>query len=122
MNDVTLYLGSLESDRFARVRECRFVRPIVVGDQKPGVVVHVTPGVPGQDFGVGEDISSFVLTTRFEGADIRVLEKFPCFVFIALPRVALTPELERIATADLQVIAWGELYQTAADAAEHRFG
>lgn len=121
MNGVTLYLSSLESDRFTRVRECRFVRPIVVGDQKPGVVVHLTPGVPGQDLGAVEDISSFVLTTRFEGTDIRVLEEFPCFVFIALPGVALTPELERIAAVDLQVIAWGELYRTATDAEEHRF-
>ncbi|MEU4383697.1 hypothetical protein [Promicromonospora sp. NPDC023805] len=98
------------------------MRPIVVGDQKPGVVAHLTPGVPGQEFGVGEDISSFVLTTRFEGADIRKLEEFPCFVFIALPQVTLTPEMDRIAAVDLQVIAWGELYRTATDAEQHRFG
>lgn len=121
MDEVRLYLSSLESVRFAAVRECRFVRPIDVGDQRAGVVAHLAPGISGQEFGTGEDIESFVLTTRFEGADIRSIEEFPCFVFIALPRVPLTPELERIAVDDLQVIAWGELYRTAADAEEHRF-
>lgn len=34
LDEVTLYLSSLESVRFVPVRECRFLRPTVVGDQK----------------------------------------------------------------------------------------
>ncbi|MDQ0577185.1 hypothetical protein [Agromyces albus] len=86
------------------------------------MLVHLSPGVPGQEFGSGDDLTSVILTTRFEGADIGRIEEFPCFVFIALPRETWNPDTDRVTAEELQVIGWGELYRTASDAQEHRFG
>ena len=122
MDEVKLYLSSLESERFTPVRECRFVRPIVIGERKPAVVVDLSSGVPGDDFGLADDIATFVLTTRFEGVDIGAIEEFPCFVFIALPRLPLSLNVESVSADDLQIVAWGELYRTSKDAKGHRFG
>ncbi len=122
MTATTLYLSSLESERFELVRECQLLRFISIGADKPGALARLTPGVFGHDFGASEDLTEFVLTTRMEGADIRSIHEFPCFVFIALPRISWDSSSDRADPSDLEIIAWGELYRTASDAEEHRFG
>jgi hypothetical protein len=111
-----LYLSSLESERFEPVRTCLVVRRIVFDTGKDALVVLLEPGVPGVDFGRGDDVSTFVLTTRFEGASIAPIEEFPCFVFIALPKPGWTTDSDLVTSDDLEVVGWGELYRTAADA------
>lgn len=121
-HDSPLYLSSLESERFELVRECRLVRFLTFNTGKIGALVTLTPGISGQDFGTGEDLFSFVLTTRFEGTSISSIDEFPCFVFIALPRQEWDNSSGEITAQDLQVIGWGELYRTAEDATRHKFG
>ena len=120
MQQATYFLSSLDSERFAPVRECRFIRVVSVGD-KPAMFVSVTPGILGQDFGSPEMLGELILTTRFEGDDIRAISDFPCFVFIALQKGELTDGLSRIRAEDLEIVGWGELYRTAADATAHTF-
>lgn len=105
MADNTLYLSSLQSERWPPVRECRFVRPITVGADKPGMLVRLSPDVLGQDFGSGEDRTDLVLTTRFVGSDIRSIDEFPCFAFIALPHRSWPSDNDRAHAADL---GWGD--------------
>lgn len=101
---------------------CQFLRPITVGTQKLGMLVRLTPGVIGQEFGDGEGLTGFVLTTRFEGADIGSIQEFPCFVSIALPTGLWDASSDRVEASHLDIIGWGELYRTASDAEEHKFG
>jgi hypothetical protein len=116
-----LYLSSLESVRFEPVRECRIVELLTFDTGKVAVLATIKPGVAAQDFGTGEDISTVILTTRFEGASIIPIDKFPCFVFIAIPSAGRSMLSSPIRTDDLQIIGWGELYRSADDARHHKF-
>jgi hypothetical protein len=117
-----LYLSSLESVRFEPVRECEFVDLLTFDTGKVAAVAMLRPGVPGQDFGIGEDVEQVILATRHEDTSIDEIDEFPCFVFIAIPdggkRIPSTP----VRKDDLQIIGWGELYRSADDARDHKFG
>src|ERR1700733_8130648 len=114
-----LSLSSLESIRFEPVRECQIVGFLTFDSGKVAAVASVQPGVIGQEFGIGEDISTVYLTTRFEGASIDRIDEFPCFVFIAIPSGGKSTLSSPIRKDDLQVIGWGELYGSAEDARNH---
>jgi hypothetical protein len=117
-----LFLSSMESKIFAPVRECEFVEPLAFDTGKPAMVAHVTPAIIGQDFGFGEDIDNVILTARHAENPVDDIQAFPCFVFITIP----SGEMRRLSTPirsdDLRIIAWGELYRSADDARNHRFG
>ena len=117
-----LYLSSLDSARFEPVRVCQIVDIRKFGSGKDAVVATLDPGVPGQDFGSGEDIDTVILATRFEGASINPIDKFPCFVFIAIPAQGRPLPASPIRSDDLQIIGWGELYRSSEDATSHKFG
>jgi len=116
-----LYLSSLESIQFEPVRECRIVDFMTFDVGKVVAVASLRPGFPGQDFGIGEDIDTVYLTARFEGASIDRIDKFPYFVFIAIPSGRKVMLSSPIRKDDLQVIAWGELYRTFDDARYRKF-
>ena len=116
-----LYLSSLESSRFQRVRECRLLQYLTFDSGKVAAHVAVQPGVPGEDFHLAEDIKALVLATRFEGDSIDNIQKLPLFVFIAIPSKEKGIPSSPLRADDLQVIGWGELYRSADDAANHRF-
>lgn len=120
MNPATYYLSSLDSSRFAPVRECRFERLLLFDSGKTAVVARVSPIVVGQDFNRVADIDTVILTARHEGRSIDPISEFPCFVFVAIPsrhEILESP----IRSDDLEVIGWGELYRTQKDAELHSF-
>lgn len=117
-----LYLSSLESRRFESVRECRFTRVLEFDNGKPCALVSLIPGVVSQDFNVPGGIDQFVIATRHNGASLSPVDRFPCFIHIAIPREGCDDGAEKISPDSVQVIAWGELYRTAEDAAQHKFG
>ncbi len=115
------YLSSLDSARFEPIRQCRFERLLTFDSGKTAVEARLSPAVIGQDFNRQGDIEVVILTPRHEGASIDPVNEFPCFVFITIPReheVLQSP----IRSDDLEIIGWGELYRTRADAESHAFG
>lgn len=116
-----LYLSSLESSRFEPVRRCEPIHRLQFATGKDAILVKVEPPVVGQDFGSADDIDVLLVTPRTEGGQLFPISEFPLFVYICLPITDLTSSTN-VATDDVTVIAWGELYRTAEDAAEHRFG
>jgi hypothetical protein len=116
-----MYLSSLESVRFEPVRECRLVEFLTFDTGKVAARATVQPGVPGQDFGFAEDITTVVLAARFEGDSIDHIEKLPLFVFITIPSEGRGMPSSPLRADDLQIIGWGELYRSADDAAQHKF-
>ncbi|BCJ37005.1 hypothetical protein Athai_45080 [Actinocatenispora thailandica] len=121
MIDYTYYLSSLDSVRFEPVRECVFERMLVFDTGKEAVEARLSPTVIGQDFGHGSDLAKVILSARHEGVSIYSIEKFPCFVFIAIPRAGSHAPQSPIRADELQVIGWGELYRTKEDAKRHSF-
>lgn len=118
----TLYLSSLESVRFEPVRECVVTRGLIFDSGKAAIEVTVSPPVDGQDFNRSDGISSVILSARHEGASIDPVNEFPCFVFITLPRHGYERMESPLRSDDLEIIGWGELYRTRADAEQHSFG
>jgi hypothetical protein len=117
-----LYLSSLESYLFEPVRACLFVRLLRFDTGKPCALVRLSPAVPGASLGTTGDLDTFVLATRHEGATIEPIDEFPCFVHIGRPLIVLDDGIDVITAAQVEVLAWGELYRTADDAANHSFG
>ncbi len=122
VNTETYFLSSLESARFGVPRECVFVKRLRFQTGKECILARINPPVIGQDFGVADDIDLVLLSNRHEGEGPSPIKEFPCFVFIARPLSADVERRAEIAREDVQVIAWGELYRTKADAERHVFG
>lgn len=117
-----LFLSSLESTRFEPVRECTITRFLEFDTGKAAAVADINPVVIGQDFGLGgRDISTVILAARHAETSVDAIDKFPFFVFIAIPAKADMSLSTPIRQDDLQIIGWGELYRSADDAANHRF-
>lgn len=122
MTDIQrLYLSSLESTRFEPVRECSITRFLAFDTGKAAAVADIDPAVIGQDFGLGTDISTVILTARHAGTSVDAIDAFPFFVFIAIPAKTGISLATPIRDDDLQIIGWGELYRSADDAANHAF-
>jgi hypothetical protein len=115
------YLSSLESTRFAPVRECKIVEALAFDTGKSAVLGLINPGVIGQDFNRSADIDEVVLASRHEGVSIEEIAQFPCFVFIAIARDGYRLQSPTRAD-DLEIIGWGELYRSYHDAENHVFG
>jgi len=121
MKTGTFYLSSLDSIKFADVRECVFIRKLQFDSGKECALVKLTPPVIGQDFNLGYDVENFVLANRHEGDTLFPIKEFPCFVFVALPRVEDIESRSVISKDDVEVVAWGEIYRSRSDAEKHSF-
>lgn len=121
MTQQTLYLSSLESLRFEPVRECRLVEELTFDTGKEAAYALLDPPVLGQDFNKASDIRRVIIAPRHEGASIAPVDRFPCFVFIAVPREGLDVLQSPIRSDDLEIIGWGELYGSYDDAERHAF-
>ncbi|UJP40226.1 hypothetical protein [Cellulomonas palmilytica] len=115
------YLSSLDSARFEPVRECRVERRLTFDSGKVAVEARLSPTIVGQDFSRASDIDTVVLSCRHEDAEIDPVRKFPCFVFITIPRRDDYVLQSPIRSDDLDIIGWGELYGTREDAERHSF-
>lgn len=122
MMDKVYYLSSLESTTFKPVRLCRFGRLLTFDTGKFAVEATLSPGLVGQPYERTSDVNTVILAPRHEGVDLRDVNEFPCFVFIATSRMDLEAISSPIRSDDLTVIGWGELYRTELDAATHSFG
>lgn len=119
----TYYLSSLDSARFEPVRTCTVRTRVVLESGKPALVVDLEPHIQGQGLDRSGDISTVVLVARFEGSSVSPIDEFPCFVYITTSCTDSSGRLDTMASMQqLQVIGWGELYRTAVDARDHRFG
>ena len=121
MNEV-YYLSSMESTMFEKSRRCEFVRRVLVGNSKPGVIARLTPPIPG-DAGEDDTYSTVLITHRHAGYGLFPISSFPCFVFVGKPRLS-GEEIElrdSFEASEVDILAWGELYRSEEDARTHRF-
>ena len=117
----TYYLSSLDSYMLEQPRTCTFEKLLHLDTGKECVLATVDPAIDGERFGDGSDITQVILANRHEGDTLSTIVRFPCFVFVTR---LVTEGVENRATvtkADLEIIAWGELYRTRHDAEHHAF-
>lgn len=117
----TYYLNSLDSVRFAQVRECVVERHLAFENGKPALQVRIEPPIIGQEFNRSNNIDTLILAARHEGEPVSPIGKFPCFVHIAILQNVELDMGEYLNADELQVIAWGEIYRTYEDAENHIF-
>lgn len=114
------YLSSLDSVLFEPVRRCVAISHTVLSSGQDALVVQVEPPVCGQPFDSREDLITLLLVARFAGSSVRMIEGFPCFVYI-IRNVFEAGQAIDAAAATKNTIGWGELYRSADDALTHRF-
>jgi hypothetical protein len=115
------YLSSLDSYALEAVRACSFTAFKHFDTGKLCVLAELDPPIVGQQFGLRNDVRQVILASRHEGGDLSNIQEFPCFVHVAALVADNVADQEIISTADLQNLAWGELYRTRSDAEHHRF-
>lgn len=121
MSARTYFLSSLESKRFSGVSQCTVERKLLIGGRRHALHVRCTPPVLAQDLGFPLGLEHLVLVNRFDGDDAWEIGNFPFFVNICLVPAEVGPD-GAVSHESLDGIAWGELYDSADDAREHRFG
>ena len=122
MSPEAYYLSSLDSTKFGVTRVCVFQKRLRFQTGKECALVKVGPPVIGQDYGLVEDIDLFLIANRHEGEGLSPVKECSCFVFIARPLIDDIEIRDEIAKEDVEIVAWGELYRTKADADQHVFG
>jgi len=115
------YLSSLDSVKFGTTRICTFVRRLSFDTGKECALVKLCPPVIGQDYGLAEDIETFIVTNRHEGEGLSPITSFPCFVFVARLLIDELAVRDVITSRDVEVVAWCELYRSRSDADGHVF-
>ncbi|WP_146236254.1 hypothetical protein [Curtobacterium sp. MCJR17_055] len=103
----------MDSKRFSSVFRCEVERPIELPNGHHALMVSCDPPVNGQELGHPLGIGELLLWSRFEDEDLWSFPAFPHFVQICLPDVDLRGD------AMPASIAWGEIYETEADARAH---
>lgn len=115
------YLSSLESKLLEPVRKCRVVKKIMFDTGKECAIAEIEPPIIGQYFNESEDIKYVLLANRHMGSSLFPVNEFPCFVFIAKFIDLNMLENSSFTKADVQIMAWGELYRSKYDAEHHIF-
>lgn len=113
------YLSSLDSYTLETVRVCDFVVIKRFDTGKACVVAAMDPPIPGGRFGLGYDVAEVVLAARHQGDDLTNIREFPCFVHVARVVSGDIRSKDVVVVADLENLAWGELYRTKSDAENH---
>ena len=112
------YLGSSEvRGDLARPRGCWPQRLLRGPDEREYVLVTVSPPVLGQRWGSARDISDVVLAPRHLGDNLSPPSGDGVSVQIYRLKDSLVGQVVAFGTADVEMIAWGEVYLTKAAAA-----
>jgi hypothetical protein len=110
------YLTSFDQLSFQLVRECVVEKMVCFHPSgKEAVLVAVTPSVllTGQP-----DLESLVLVKRFIGSLLLPIPSQPCHVSVCRVVSKLSPTTRYLIKADLEILAWGVLCATRAEANE----
>jgi hypothetical protein len=115
------FLSSLDSYVLEPTRVCKFTSFARFNTGKECVLATVAPPIPGEPFGLSEDISRVLLSIRHEGDSLSAIAEFPCFVHVARLLREIEDDDDAISSSEVESIAWGELYRSQYDAEHHVF-
>lgn len=115
------FLGSSEvAGDLARPRGC-WPQGLIQGpDKREYVLVTVSPPVLGQRWGSAKDISELILAPRHVGDSLTPPSQSGVPVQIYILKHPALSHVVAFGSADVEMIAWGEVYGTEAAAAAAR--
>jgi|SRR5215469_3175434 len=107
------YLVSTElRDAYER-RGCRLVRRLRSELRDDLALVEIDPPLPRHVYDTEEDVRWLVLGSRLENMSLFQLGGWPVPVYVCRLKVKGPPEGEAIASEDLTIIDWGEVWDDA---------
>jgi len=114
----SIFLGSREHrGEWRRARRCSTVGRITDEQGRHYLWVRVDPPVIGQPYGLGDrEISELLLLAHYEGTSLFPISEFPLSVYIYRALDDRVFQDRTISSANLELAAWGELYQTRDEA------
>ncbi|MEK7381720.1 MAG: hypothetical protein AAB262_00355 [Elusimicrobiota bacterium] len=117
MNIPDFYLASTESKRFEHPRRCRALKRVCSESRDDLLLIQIEPPLIGQDYGLGSnDINVVAVATRHMGDSLFPIQSWPVYVHVARILTRSPAESEHFKDAELEAIAWAELYRTEEDA------
>jgi hypothetical protein len=109
------YLTSAgEAEAVARPRACYSGPFISDGRRNDLLMVDIDPPIDKMVF--GKPLARIVLASRLEGWTLRKPRNWPIPVYVARLRDTVPSDTRAVAPEDVQLIAWGQLFQTEAEA------
>jgi len=85
------------------------------------MVVAIEPPLIGQPYGLGsEDVHYLLLTTRWQGRTLWPISEWPAHVYVLRPLTKFFLDQPEVDHTQTQLIEWGMLYRTYADAIRSR--
>ena len=106
-----------EYEGLAVPRACRIEARLSDWIRDDHLLVRIDPPLPGQGFGLGSrNIEQLVLTVIFEGRALSPVKELPAHVYVALILDESIVTTRSIGTGQVQIIAWGTLFPTMAEA------
>jgi hypothetical protein len=81
------------------------------------MLVSISPAIVGQKYGLGSrDIDQLILSTRLTGTTLFPIQEWPCHVFVMRIKNDSILVTRFIDKEDVEMIGWGTLHSTEADA------
>lgn len=113
MADVGFYLASTEGYDLQQPRRCERLGRLNSDTRSDLLLVRVDPPIIGQKYGLGSrDIHTVVLAARHRGESLFPIRKWPVAVHVARLLIDTPLKSAKVREADLQVLAWAEIYPT----------
>jgi hypothetical protein len=110
------YLSSTDTDALSEPRKCYVIKKISFDNQRDLLAVRINPPINGQSFGFSEKVKILILAPHKKGVSLAINEKFPIDVYVLI----ISSYDQRVRThfklGELQLVYWGEIYQTYKDA------
>jgi hypothetical protein len=114
------YLASKEGYGLDQVRSCWRVKQLKIDQGAEAILVRAEPPVLGErnPIAEGRDRHLVVVTPRHQGVTLTPIRQWPFFVAVLFPLVESVATHEVLSKEEFRVIAWGELYESEADAVQ----
>jgi hypothetical protein len=81
------------------------------------MLVEVEPPVIGQEYGlVSTNIGEVLILSRHQGSSLFPVSEWPCDVYVARKLDDAIAETSVIAKGQVELIVWGRIYRTLAEA------
>jgi hypothetical protein len=84
------------------------------------MLIEIEPALDGQRFGLGSaDITSLIISSRHRGQTLFPISEWPSFVYVARILDDTVFSSHTFSRDQVELIAWGMLFPTRKEAADH---
>jgi hypothetical protein len=109
-----------ENEDIASPRACWQKNRLKDSMRDDHLLVEIEPPVIGQKYGLGsEDITTLILSARYDGFSLFPVREWPCHVYVARILDAAVVRTLVFTRTQVEIIAWGMIFRTLDEANAH---